>query len=63
MNRYSSGSIIGWIIGIILFCIFEPVIYFGLAYFGGWIMQMCIGTTIATIGSFFKTRVSSNSSK
>ena len=43
MNRYSSGSIIGWIIGIILFCIFEPVIYFGLAYFGGWIMQMCIG--------------------
>lgn len=48
MNRYSSGSIIGWIIGIILFCIFEPVIYFGLAYFGGWIMQMCIGTTITT---------------
>jgi len=46
MDRYSSGSIIGWIIGIILFCIFEPVIYFGLAYFGGWIMQMCIGTTI-----------------
>lgn len=88
MDRYSSGSIIQRIIGIILFCIFEPVIYFGLAYFGGWIMQMCIGTTItnglnlmfdttrftpdiiplacgtlATIGSFFKTRVSSNSSK
>lgn len=33
MDRYSSGSIIGWIIGIILFCIFEPVIYFGLCLF------------------------------
>ena len=88
MRKYNDGSLIGWIVCIVLLCIFEPVLYFGLAYFGGWILKMCIGSTVAnglnlmfdttrftpdiiplacgtlaTIGSFFKTRVSSNSSK
>lgn len=85
MKKYSDGSIVAWIVTIIVLCIFDPVLYFGLAYFGGWIMELCIGNTIAnglnlmfdttrftpdiiplacgtlaTIGSFFKTHVSSS---
>lgn len=82
MKRYSTGEVVTLLITVIVLCVFEPVLYFGLAYFGGWIMKICIGTTIAnglnlmfdttrftpdiiplacgtlaTIGSFFKTRV------
>lgn len=35
MRKYNDGSLIGWIVCIVLLCIFEPVLYFGLAYFGG----------------------------
>lgn len=85
MRKYNNGNIAGWIIGLILLCIFEPVIYFGCAWFGGWILQIFIGDTVAnglnlifnttrftpdiipiacatlaTIGGFFKTHVSSS---
>lgn len=47
MSRYSDAGLVGAIIGLIALLIFNPVITFGLAWFGGWILEMCIGTTVA----------------
>lgn len=34
-------------LGVILLALFSPAIAFGLAWFGGWILKICVGETIA----------------
>lgn len=47
MKNYSDAGYAGILIGLIVLLIFSPVITFGFAWFGGWILQMCVGDTIA----------------
>lgn len=46
----NSMENLGWltaIAGFIGLLVFSPVITFGLAWFGGWILKLCVGTAIA----------------
>lgn len=48
MNRKIEK--LGWLtvlIGLIGVLVFSPVITFGLAYLGGWILKVCVGNAIA----------------
>lgn len=41
---------LGWmttLVGIIGLLVFSPVITFGFAWMGGWILKVCVGTAIA----------------
>ena len=41
---------LGWVtafIGMIGLLVFSPVLTFGFAWIGGWILNVCVGTTIA----------------
>lgn len=46
----SKMKALGWItafIGMIGLLVFSPVLTFGLAWIGGWILKMCVGSAIA----------------
>ena len=41
---------LGWVtafVGMIGLLVFSPVLAFGFAWIGGWILKVCVGTTIA----------------
>ena len=41
---------LGWVtafVGMIGLLVFSPVLTFGFAWIGGWILKVCVGTTIA----------------
>lgn len=41
---------LGWVtafVGMIGLLVFSPVLIFGFAWIGGWILKVCVGTTIA----------------
>lgn len=48
MKRTLEGAgLAAIIVGLIGLLIFSPVITFGFAWFGGWILKICVGTSIA----------------
>lgn len=70
---------LGWmtaLVGIIGLLVFSPVITFGFAWMGGWILKVCVGSaittrftpdfiplacaTLATIGKYFKSSQTNN---
>ncbi len=46
-NKFEAASILSAIIGIIGLLVFNPVITFCFAWFGGWILKLCVGNAIA----------------
>lgn len=45
-NKFEVIGGLTLIAGAIGLLIFSPVIAFGIAWFGGWILKMCVGSTI-----------------
>lgn len=46
-NILEATSVMALIIGFICMMVFMPAITFGFAYFGGWILKLCVGDMVA----------------
>lgn len=46
-NHFEAIGIATTIFGLISLLVFSPVITFALAWFGGWILKICVGSAIA----------------